>query len=63
MGVYEAWFYRLFLPGSPEPEWNSFNAGEFFFPRSRLSLLPLALACGGILVVAVRSPSKPHGRS
>jgi hypothetical protein len=28
--------------------WNSFNAGEFLFPESRWSLLPLLL-CGGAL--------------
>ena len=53
-GIYEASYCTLFLPGSRQAEWNSFNAGEFLFPQSRLSLLPLALICGGLLSCALR---------
>jgi hypothetical protein len=43
VGMYEGWMYRGFPPGSPQARWNSFNAGEFLFPESRWSLLPLLL--------------------
>jgi|KBSSwiStaDraftv2_1062776.scaffolds.fasta_scaffold13327_3 hypothetical protein len=52
IGMYEAWFYTDYPPGSPEANGNSFNAGEAVFPGSRLSLLPLlvleAIAFGWI---------------
>lgn len=41
-GIYEAWAFRIFAPRSPEAEGNAANAGEWLFPGSRLSLLPLA---------------------
>jgi len=44
MGIYEGWMFRVFPPGSRQARWNSFNAGEFLFPESRLSLLPLLIA-------------------
>lgn len=53
-GVYEAWFHRYFTPGSTQAEWNSFNVGEFLFPHSRLSLLPLVVLWAGLLLVIVR---------
>ena len=43
VGMYEGWMYRSFPPGSTQARWNSFNTGEFFFPESRWSLLPLLL--------------------
>jgi hypothetical protein len=43
VGVYESGLYSFFPPGSKQSTWNSFNAGEFIFPESRLSLLPLLL--------------------
>jgi hypothetical protein len=52
-GVYEGTCFLLFAPASHQVEWNSFNAGEFIFPQSRLSLLPLAVACGGLLACAL----------
>lgn len=45
-GVYGGWVGETFgLPNSAQARWNSFNAGEFVFPESRWSLLPLFL-CG-----------------
>jgi hypothetical protein len=40
-GVCEGGYYSLFDPGSPQARWNSFNAGEFWFPASRWSIVPL----------------------
>lgn len=45
IGVYESWFGRAFRTGSSELRWNSFNAGEFFFPGSRWSLSLLLALC------------------
>jgi hypothetical protein len=39
-GVYSGLAGRFFKVDSPQSRWNSFNAGEFLFPGSRLSLLP-----------------------
>ena len=48
IGIYEGLFeYRLFPPGSPQCRWASFNIGEFLWPNSRWSLLPLFLVSGG----------------
>jgi hypothetical protein len=47
-GVYEGFYHRVFPSGSAEARWNSFNLGEFLWPQSRLSLLPLvAVLVGG----------------
>ena len=43
IGIYEGWYARVFPPRSHQARWNSFNAGEFLFPESRWSLLPLLL--------------------
>ncbi|MDR3404637.1 MAG: hypothetical protein P4L99_19195 [Chthoniobacter sp.] len=40
--------FTMFPAGSVETDWNSFNAGEFFFPESRASLLPLLVISGGL---------------
>jgi hypothetical protein len=49
VGVYEgALTYGMFAPGTPQTRFASFNAGEFLFPESRWSLLPLA---GGWLMI------------
>ena len=40
---------------SPQARWASCNAGEFLFPESRWSLLPLLLVSGGLSVLAVRA--------
>ena len=42
-GVYEIAPNRVFPARSMESRWNSFNLGEFLFPRSLLSLAPLLL--------------------
>jgi len=47
-GVCEGGYYSLFSPGSRQARWNSFNAGEFWFPESRWSVVPL-LALVGLL--------------
>jgi hypothetical protein len=64
-GVYEAAAFQLFPPTSPQARWNSFNAGEFLFPVSRLSLLPLLVVCGGLALLgwrtASRQPAPPAG--
>lgn len=57
MGVYEAWLWRRFPPGSREARWSSFNAGELLFPGSRWSLLPLLLPVG--LVFAAFRGARP----
>ena len=40
-GICEGGYYSLFDPGSPQARWNSFNVGEFWFPGSRWSVVPL----------------------
>jgi len=40
-GVCEGGYYSLFAAGSPQARWNSFNVGEFWFPESRWSVVPL----------------------
>jgi len=54
IGVYEGLLtFSVFPPHSHECDWNSFNVGEFFFAKSRWSLLPLLLVTGGLGVVLV----------
>ena len=54
MGIYEGLMeYRLFPPGSPPCQWASFNVGEFLWPNSRWSLLPLFLVSGGLAAWAI----------
>ena len=43
--------YGLWPLRSRQSEWASFNLGEFFWPMSRWSLLPLLLVSGGLGVV------------
>ena len=62
MGMYEAWYFRLFPRGSREAEGNAFNLGETVLPGSRLSLVPLlaALAWGiGRLLARETDPAAP----
>lgn len=48
-GHYGHWVDGQFgIAGSMQARWNSFNVGEFLFPESRWSLLPL-LIVGGFL--------------
>lgn len=41
IGVYESWVYPVSQPGSIQEQWNSFNLGEFYWPGSLMSLMPL----------------------
>jgi len=64
-GVCEGGYYSLFDAGSPQARWNSFNVGEFWFPESRWSVVPL-LALVGLLGVglareAVRAGARRSG--
>ncbi len=58
-GVCEGGYYSLFDAGSPQARWNSFNAGEFWFPESRWSVFPLlalvALLGAGLAREAARA--------
>ena len=58
IGVYEGMLeFHHYPPHSHETRWNSFNLGEFIWPLSRWSLLPLLLVSGGLsawLLVASR---------
>jgi hypothetical protein len=56
-GVYEYFPHTLFPGAFQQTEWNSFNVGEFIWPGSRLSLLPLVFVCGGLLVFALKIAS------
>jgi hypothetical protein len=47
-GMCEGGYYSLFDAGSLQARWNSFNVGEFCFPESRWSVVPL-LALVGLL--------------
>ena len=51
-GVCEGGYYSLFAARSPQARWNSFNVGEFWFPESRWSVVPL-LALVGLLGVGL----------
>lgn len=46
IGFYESWYHPVFDPGIIERRWNSFNLGEFFWPASLSSLLPLLCVLG-----------------
>ncbi len=55
IGIYEGLLeFRHFPPHSEQTRWASFNAGEFFWPRSRWSLLPLVLVSGGLGLWSLR---------
>ncbi len=41
--VFEGSYFQLFPPHSPQCNWAAFNAGEFLFPRSQLSIVPPCL--------------------
>jgi len=49
IGYYEGMLdFRHYPPHSHETRWNSFNVGEFIWPLSRWSFLPLLLVTGGL---------------
>jgi hypothetical protein len=55
IGAYDGLLiFRTFSAGSMQTEWNSFNVGEFWFPQSRWSLLPLLVVCGGMVWLLIR---------
>ena len=55
IGAYEGMLtFSFFPPHSRECDWNSFNVGEFIFPKSRWSLLPLLLITGGLSFFLIR---------
>lgn len=51
-GVYEGWYGVVIPPPAPALAWNSFNAGELWFPGRRVSLLVLLAIVGPLLVAA-----------
>jgi hypothetical protein len=54
IGVYDGLLTFTFFPAhSVQTDWNSFNVGEFWFPLSRASLLPLLLLSGGMIVILI----------
>jgi len=62
IGSWESWYYRLFPPGSPPVRWSSFNLGEFLWPGSLASLIPLALFLAAGLLLAARW-TRPRSRA
>jgi hypothetical protein len=60
IGVYEGMFYQIYTHEDRRTAWNSFNLGEFLWPESRWSLLPLMLISGGLSVLAVRLARQPR---
>ena len=57
-GIFEATPGRFFRLGTPMTRWSAFNAGEFVFPGSRLSVLPLALAAAALGFLAWREAQR-----
>ena len=55
IGIYEGLFtYGFFRPFTAPTRWASFNVGEFLFPDSRWSLLPLIVISGALAGIALR---------
>ena len=55
LGVYDGLLgFGNFDIHSLQAQWASCNLGEFLFPMSRWSLLPLLLVSGGLAMFAVR---------
>ena len=62
IGAYEGMLtFSFFPPRSHECDWNSFNVGEFIFPKSRWSLLPLLLITGGLSFFLIRGARGGNG--
>lgn len=54
IGAYDGLLtFTIFPAGSEQTNWNSFNAGEFFFPMQRKSLLPLFIISGGLFAFLI----------
>jgi len=63
VGIFEGMLtFSVFPPHTQECDWNSFNIGEFFFPKSRWSMLPLFLITGGLCVLLVRGANREDRR-
>ncbi|HEX4084045.1 MAG TPA: hypothetical protein VHY22_03980 [Chthoniobacteraceae bacterium] len=57
-GVCEGGYYSLYTAGSLQARWNSFNVGEFWFPQSRWSVLPLLALVGMLAAGLAREASR-----
>jgi len=55
--------FTFFPANSMQAAWNSFNAGEFLFPQSRKSLLPLLLITGGLSGWLLRAAARADLRA
>ncbi len=64
IGAYDGLLvFTMFPAGSVQTDWNSFNVGEFFFPQSRASLLPLLAISGGLAgILIVLAARRDRGR-
>jgi len=49
----EGGYYQIFEPHSEQTRWSSFNIGEFIFPESRVSLVPLLVIVGLLIGAAL----------
>jgi hypothetical protein len=58
-GIYDPNGARVFGPNSEQCSWSAFNAGEFLFPESRLSLLPWLLGLEVAIFVVFRVETRP----
>ncbi len=55
IGIFEGLLeFRHFPPHSQQTRWASFNVGEFLWPRSRWSMVPLLLVSGTLSVWVLR---------
>jgi hypothetical protein len=69
IGIFEGLLeFRHYPPHSEQTRWASFNVGEFLWPRSRWSLVPVLLLSGGlgawVLVLSGRtSQTRQTGRN
>jgi len=58
LGVYEGRPYTIYAFGSERVRWNSFNVGEWVWPASRASLVPLILVLGVGVGASLRFPGR-----
>ncbi len=61
-GIYEAAPERFFPADSTQVRWSSFNAGEFLFPGSRLSVIPWLLLASVFAIVLRREHARAAQR-
>ena len=55
LGVYDGLLgFGTFPVGTPQAAWASCNAGEFFWPQSRFSVLPILLLSGALAFFAMK---------